>query len=172
MICEHCGKEHDGSFGSGRFCSRSCANSRKHSKETKNKISKTLLKRNNKRKYCEKCGKVLSRNNKGSFCRNCKPKVNSFDEKDYRNIIKHRKKRKELLVEYKGGKCQICGYDKCLRALVFHHINPDEKKFSISSKVRNKEDMFKEVDKCIIVCANCHAEIHEGLVNIEDYMGL
>lgn len=172
MICEHCGKEHDGSFGSGRFCSRSCANSRKHSEETKNKISKTLLKRNNKRKYCEKCGKVLSRNNKGSFCRNCKPKVNSFDEKDYRNIVKHRKKRKELLVEYKGGKCQICGYNRCLRALVFHHINPDEKEFSISSKVRNKEDMLKEVDKCILVCANCHAEIHEGLIDIKDYMGL
>lgn len=42
MKCENCSKEHDGTFGSGRFCSRSCANSRKHSKETKEKISKTL----------------------------------------------------------------------------------------------------------------------------------
>jgi len=65
-------------------------------------------------------------------------------------------------VLYKGGKCEICGYNKCLGALDFHHLNPNEKDFSISdsSKYHNLEEMKKEVDKCILVCANCHREIH------------
>lgn len=80
----------------------------------------------------------------------------------YENVKKHRKKIKEELVLYKGGKCEICGYDKCLGALDFHHLNPNEKDFSISdsSKYHNLEEMKKEVDKCILVCANCHREIH------------
>lgn len=65
-------------------------------------------------------------------------------------------------VEYKGGKCSICGYDKCIGALEFHHLDPNEKDFGISSKgyTRAWEKVKEELDKCIIVCANCHREIH------------
>lgn len=69
---------------------------------------------------------------------------------------------KEKLVEYKGGKCEICGYNKCLNALDFHHRNPEEKEFALNTANYNKslDILKKEVDKCILVCATCHREIH------------
>ena len=81
---------------------------------------------------------------------------------DYDYVKDRRRKVKELLVNYKGGKCEICGYDKCLGALDFHHLDPNEKEFSISSSniYKNIDKLKEEVDKCILVCANCHREIH------------
>lgn len=68
---------------------------------------------------------------------------------------------KLALVEYKGGKCEICGYDKCIAALEFHHINPDEKDFGISNgNIKSLEILKKEADKCLLVCNRCHKEIH------------
>ena len=89
-------------------------------------------------------------------------------------VQKRREKTKELLVEYKGGKCEICGYDKCVEALEFHHINPDEKDFGIGQKgyTRSFERNKAEVDKCILVCANCHREIHNGLIDINKILGM
>ncbi len=77
-------------------------------------------------------------------------------------VQKRRYKIKEKSVEYKGGKCEICGYDKCIDALEFHHKNPKEKDFGIGYKgYTRKWDIVKEeLDKCILVCANCHREIH------------
>lgn len=74
-------------------------------------------------------------------------------------------KRREVVklkaVEYKGGKCEICEYNRCIEALEFHHIN-DNKEFGIGSKgyTRSWEKVKEEIDKCILVCANCHREIH------------
>ena len=78
---------------------------------------------------------------------------------------KRRDKVKELAVEYKGGKCEICGYNKCIQALEFHHKDPAQKDFGIGAKgyTRSWEKIQKELDKCIMVCANCHREIHEEL---------
>lgn len=76
-------------------------------------------------------------------------------------VIDIRRRNKIKLVEYKGGKCERCGYDKCIDALEFHHLNPDEKDFGLScGETRSLEKLKKEVDKCIMVCANCHREIH------------
>jgi len=80
-------------------------------------------------------------------------------------VIDWRKRSKEKLIEYKGGKCEKCGYNKCIGALEFHHVNPDEKDFAISSKSYSFERLKKEADKCLLVCANCHTEIHEELRN-------
>lgn len=72
---------------------------------------------------------------------------------------------KRLCVEYKGGKCSKCGYNKCLGVLQFHHLDPSKKDFGIA-KIRkfsiNKLDQLveQELDKCVILCANCHAEEH------------
>lgn len=79
------------------------------------------------------------------------------------DYIQHKRyKIKEKAVEYKGGKCEICGYDKCIDALEFHHLDPSQKDFGISKEgYSNKwENIQKELDKCIMVCANCHREIH------------
>jgi hypothetical protein len=64
-------------------------------------------------------------------------------------------------VEYKGGCCERCGYNKSNSVLQFHHLNPQEKDFNIGNKSYSFERIKKEVDKCIMVCANCHIEIHE-----------
>ena len=85
----------------------------------------------------------------------------------YKRTIDRRKERKELLVKGFGGKCQICGYDKCKRALEFHHINPQEKDLNFSKSNYSWERIVNECKKCICVCANCHREIHEGLIDLD-----
>lgn len=80
-------------------------------------------------------------------------------------VQKRREKLKLMAIEYKGGKCEICGYDKCPDAMEFHHINSNEKDFGISQNgcTRSFDNMKKELDKCILVCSNCHREIHYNL---------
>lgn len=77
-----------------------------------------------------------------------------------KDVIDWRKRTKLKLIEYKGGKCEICGYNKCEAVLQFHHINPKEKDFSISGKSWSFEKLKQEVDKCMLLCANCHTEKH------------
>lgn len=72
----------------------------------------------------------------------------------------HRWKMKEKALKYKGNKCSQCGYDKCSSALEFHHENENEKEFSISHTNAKWDLLKQELDKCILVCANCHREIH------------
>lgn len=67
-----------------------------------------------------------------------------------------------------GEKCQICGYDRCITALELHHINPSEKDFSFNQKDNMSwERLQPELQKCILVCANCHREIHQNLITQE-----
>jgi len=77
-------------------------------------------------------------------------------------VKKRRDKIKNFAIDYKGGKCNRCGYDKCLEALEFHHIDPEQKDFEISTLgYRNSlERLKKELDKCELLCANCHREEH------------
>ncbi len=79
-------------------------------------------------------------------------------------VSKRRKKLKEMAIEYGGGQCQICGYKKCSRALNFHHKVASEKDFGLSARglTRSWEKIKQELDKCILVCANCHMELHDG----------
>jgi hypothetical protein len=68
---------------------------------------------------------------------------------------------KQKCVDYKGGKCERCGYDKSLRALSFHHKDPSKKAFAIAgSHTRSWKALKTEVDKCLLLCANCHMEEH------------
>jgi len=75
------------------------------------------------------------------------------------------RKFKEKCVKYKGGACCRCGYSKCFGALEFHHRDPAQKDFSLS-RVRNHKwtkDLQRELNKCDLLCANCHRETHEKL---------
>lgn len=84
-----------------------------------------------------------------------------------RTIVKTYVRRlKEQSVSYKGGKCQVCGYDRYNGALEFHHIDESNKSFTISGKSISFDRLRPELDKCILVCSNCHREIHGGLVDI------
>ncbi|MBM3244609.1 MAG: hypothetical protein FJZ15_02305 [Candidatus Omnitrophica bacterium] len=77
-------------------------------------------------------------------------------------VHKRRKKIRQMAIEYKGGKCSVCGYDNCIEALEFHHTNSSGKDFSISEKgyTRSWAKVKEELDKCMLLCANCHREIH------------
>jgi hypothetical protein len=85
-------------------------------------------------------------------------------------VQRRREKLKLLAIEYKGGECEICGYKRCVSALEFHHLDPNEKEFGVGEKgyTRSIETIKKELDKCILVCSNCHREIHEGLIDLDD----
>jgi len=86
------------------------------------------------------------------------------DRKEYliKAVQKRRKKIRQLAISYKGGRCQICGYDRCIEALEFHHLDSNVKDFGISDRgyTRSWEKIKKELDKCLFLCANCHREIH------------
>ncbi len=83
-------------------------------------------------------------------------------------VAKRRKKIKVLAVEYKGGKCQICGYTKCIGALELHHINSKDKSFGVGDKgyTRAWSIVQKELDKCVLLCANCHREVESGITQL------
>ena len=120
-------------------------------------------------KLCRRCGTVKkltefykrrNGNNTSPYCKICTKQ----------QVIERQKDFKEKCVKYKGGKCVNCGYKKCIGALEFHHLNPKEKDFSPShaklkgkTKGQLKDRIKKELDKCILVCANCHREEHEKL---------
>ena len=70
---------------------------------------------------------------------------------------------KKELIALLGGKCIICGYDKCIGALEFHHVDPKAKELTISGSTKNKKFLFNEIKKCILVCCRCHREIHSGI---------
>jgi len=113
-------------------------------------------------KKCSKCSAEIS----GSRIRTCGDcKLRLARAKRVRAVIRRRRKLKRLAVEYKGGKCEICGYDKYLGALDFHHTDPNQKDFGLSSSgITRAWNLIKqELDKCVLVCANCHREIHAGL---------
>lgn len=82
-------------------------------------------------------------------------------------VSEHRRRTKERIVYYLGGKCILCGYNKCNRALHAHHVDPTRKEFGIAKKgtTRSWKKLRKELDKCVLVCANCHSEIHSGQIN-------
>ena len=72
-------------------------------------------------------------------------------------------KRKKQLIELSGGKCTNCGYNKCTKALQFHHLNPETKLFSLDSstiKSKNWDMVLDEYKKCVLLCSNCHIETH------------
>jgi 5-methylcytosine-specific restriction endonuclease McrA len=84
-----------------------------------------------------------------------------------RAVTKRRRKIKLFSIEYKGGKCQVCGYNKYPGALDLHHIK-GTKKFTMGNDgyTHSWADIKEELDKCILVCSNCHREIHGGVAKL------
>ncbi len=111
--------------------------------------------------FCNKHG-ITDFNIRTSGKRICK-KCEMIGAKKYRSKIK------EKAILYKGGSCIKCGYNKCFRSLDFHHRDPLQKDFSIGESrggkkiVRNWEKLTPELDKCDLLCRNCHGEVHAEL---------
>ena len=139
-----------------------------------------------KRRFCLKCSPFGSRNrrdlticdineHKCSKCGEIKSPENFYSKTDanckyaecktcisQRTRLRHRK-IKQQAVEYKGGSCVKCGYNKSISALDFHHRDPSKKEFGINrGQGRSFETIKHELDKCDLLCANCHREIHES----------
>lgn len=83
-------------------------------------------------------------------------------------VAKRRKRLREMAIKYKGGKCIICGYKKCRSALEFHHKDRNEKDFGLSANgiTRSWEKTKHELNKCVLLCSNCHKEVHEGITQL------
>jgi predicted transcriptional regulator len=83
-------------------------------------------------------------------------------------VAARRRKVKEILVEEAGGECAICGYNRHVAALHFHHLDPSSKSFAIAHEgvTRAIDTMRKEVKKCVLLCATCHAEVEAGVATL------
>jgi transposase len=79
---------------------------------------------------------------------------------------RHRLKR--ILVEDAGGKCILCGYSRCVRALEFHHLDPAAKEFELGYRgcTRSLASLRAEASKCVLLCSNCHAEVEAGIAAV------
>jgi hypothetical protein len=74
-----------------------------------------------------------------------------------------RRARRQTIIDRFGGKCSVCGYDRCGWSLHFHHLDPTLKSFTLSSKWWREEEVDLEVEKCVLLCANCHYEVESGI---------
>lgn len=107
---------------------------------------------------CEVCGREYKYKRKSGHtltkCNSCLVNCRRFE-------------LKKKMVEYKGGKCLECGYNRCYNSLDFHHRDPETKKFNLSgAHCRKWIEIQEELDKCDIVCANCHREIEAAKFNM------
>lgn len=156
MTCFNCNKEFISNKSERKFCSQSCAAIHNNKYYKKRKLTNT----------CKGCG-ILCNSGK-TYCNNTCYQIHRKRGKNPKvasNAVKNFIQRLKIkCVEYKGGCCEKCGYNRCIAALHFHHINPDVKEFNISGRSISFERMRPELDKCILVCANCHSEIHNGII--------
>jgi 5-methylcytosine-specific restriction endonuclease McrA len=107
---------------------------------------------------CERHGDVaLRRDARGTYrCPHCNAE----------RVMARRRDVKAILVAEAGGACRLCGYDRCHRALEFHHLDPAVKEFAIGLRgiTRSLERARAEAAKCVLLCSNCHVEVEAGVV--------
>jgi len=130
--------------------------------------TETFKNKNNTNVYIKKCKhhgltEYYVSNKKCVLC------VNNRDKN--KNHIEERNIKIQRIVDYMGGKCVHCGYNKCNRALDCHHLNPNEKEYAISEMYNRKWSFIEqEIKKCILLCANCHQNIHNEEEFLENSM--
>lgn len=142
-------------------------------------------------KVCKKCQKTFpfvvlvngkERNlNSRKFCLDCSPfgthntkDITASREKKARQrrktpasaVASWRRRTKQKAVDLFGGGCLICGYSKCVSALAFHHVDPQQKDFSPSGNSVSWERIQEELKKCVLLFANCHSEVHAGVTEL------
>lgn len=80
-------------------------------------------------------------------------------------VTEWRRRAKRILVQEAGGVCILCGYGRCVAALQFHHVDPATKRFGLGSRglAQAIDTLREEVKKCVLLCANCHAEVEAGI---------
>lgn len=83
-------------------------------------------------------------------------------------VSRRRQRMKEIVVAEAGGRCSVCGYDRYVGALHFHHKEDETKEFGLADRglTRSLEAVRAEATKCVLLCANCHSEVEAGIVRI------
>ena len=117
-----------------------------------------------KRELLRKCSKhgetvfALVGSDRRPRCKECRSEA----------VARRRRRVKGILAGERGGACLLCGYDRCLAALQFHHRDRTLKGFGIAARglTRSIAEVRDEVDKCVLLCSNCHAEVEAGLVEV------
>lgn len=129
------------------------------------------------RKFCLECSPFGQHNTRKDISSppvgRAKMPWKDWPEKWRQNSIKRIRERgterKQKLVDMLGGKCVVCGYNRCLKALAFHHKDESKKAFSLDTRVIQSkawDKVLKEVKKCAILCHNCHTELHDGMFSL------
>ncbi len=147
------------------FCNRSCAATHNNRRYPKRSVEGS----------CKSCGVALTTTRQycSQECRDFIRSLASYKEvkPNKVSVMEWRQRLKLKAVEYKGGCCSICAYDRCISALEFHHLDPNEKDFGIGSgNTKAWKKVKSELDKCILVCANCHREIHALPAELRDHV--
>lgn len=156
--CIICGKEFEAQKSTKKYCSNSCMNAARRKRYTESK----QMDLKNKEKRCLICEKPFtpktSSANQRMCCYECMPEGVQLTRGGFLAKLK----------QARGGKCIRCGYNKCLKALEFHHIDQSKKDFTISNDHFKLADAIEESKKCILLCSNCHKEFHDNLWNLDD----
>jgi len=163
--CKKCSKDHDGTFGSGAYCSRSCANSRELTEKQKKAISSSLTKEDTFAiKNCEFCKKEFKapKRKNSKFCsQDCSNKLKMFDAKrrdSIDTIFKMSSRTRTKLLQRMGKGCSRCGWNEAPCDL--HHIHGRKIKDPNSEK------------NLTLLCPNCHRLFHTGKINEKDVLTL
>jgi hypothetical protein len=177
ILCKECSAEFNRSPSEikksvNHFCSRSCANTFNNRVSPKRKRTK----------QCAVCDELIYASR--VYCSsNCRKQAGIDSERSVHGQAEQDSRRKELVkqrvvvwrqrtklraMQYKGGCCYVCGYRRSVRAMCFHHLDPSTKTYRIASGNTIAWDrLIEELDKCVLLCANCHAEVHDGLVTLD-----
>lgn len=128
---------------------------------------------------CKNCGKELSGRQTMFCCKECKKEFYKKERKgiSYDSEYSQKKDYHGLYLKYKlilarGGKCECCGYNKNFSALQFHHIDPSTKKFTLDARTlerKHDDEIIEEFNKCKLLCANCHQELHHPHLTLDNY---
>ena len=160
--CIVCGKEVEAQKSTKKYCSMECANAMRRKRWAEREKQKEKKETIMPEKECLLCGKTFrpktAAANLRTCCYDCMPDGEQLTRGGFLAKIK----------ELRGGKCVRCGYNTCIKALEFHHIDPTQKDFTISNDHFKLKEAIEESKKCILICSNCHKELHDGMWSIED----
>ena len=159
--CTVCGKEFEAQKTTKKYCSNDCMNAARR-KRRADKIANKGTSQGLQEKICLICRKSFtpktpSANNR-QCCYDCMPEGIQLTRGMFLAKLK----------ESRGGKCVRCGYNKCLKALEFHHLDSSQKDFTISNDHFKLSEAVEESKKCILLCSNCHKELHDNLWSVQE----
>lgn len=156
--CIVCNTEFEALKSTKKYCSNECMN---QARRDRARYKKENPLENIKEKKCILCDTIFTPKTPAASqrlcCYDCMPDGVQLTREMFLQKIK----------EKYGGACKKCGYNKCLKALEFHHIDTSKKDFTISNDHFKLVDAMEESKKCIMLCANCHRELHDNLWEIK-----